>query len=188
MHSTRTAPRRSPLRKRRGIKLKARAVSSGNRKRWRKKRAAPPGSRAARPDRWRDRGIRWDGRPRAVNKPIRAEDWRSGFGTEDSRHKAVQFIALRRTLAFRRLFYLRMDTPARYANFIVPVFDSRQSKRRRLIKVGASYAPLMPHCPRTVARTHGVSREPQDHLTVCGSLLLSTFVAIITARNEPSES
>jgi hypothetical protein len=81
---------------------------------------------------------------------------------------------MREQRRFSFCFYIRTDTPARYANFIVPVFDLRQSNRLRLIRMGASYGLLMPPYFRwTVARTHGVSTEPRDHLTVCGSLPLS---------------
>ena len=48
--------------------------------------------------------------------------------------KRAQLLSSRRTLAFRHLF---TDMPLGYANFIVPLFDLRQSKRLGLIRIGA---------------------------------------------------
>jgi hypothetical protein len=94
-------------------------------------------------------------------------------------HKAFQSIELRRTLEFRRLFYIRTDTPAgtpRYANFIVPMFDLKQSKRLRLIRMGASYAPLVPFLPLDRSsnswREQGAARSPH-------SVRLSAFFDVV---------
>jgi len=57
-------------------------------------------------------GIHWDGRPRAVIKPIQADDWRS-FRAWTGGHNAFQSIEFRRTTALQLLFYPQTDSFSR---------------------------------------------------------------------------
>jgi len=56
----------------------------------------------------RDRG-KGGFRPRAIIKPMQAEDWRSGSRLGNGGHKAFRFGVLQRTTAFQFLFYPQMD-------------------------------------------------------------------------------
>ena len=80
---------------------------------------------------------------------------------------------LERVAAFypRSIFLDLFEPTRRSANFIVPMFDLRQSNRLRLIRLGASYAPLVPFLPldrsSNAWREQGAAGSPHSGAALC---------------------